>query len=286
MIRNRALVNFLFIFCGVVLVASTLWHPVAWAQTPSEDLIQVTKTENLIEKLFKDPTNVELNFKLLEEQTRTGDLLGSAATLDRILLIDPDSKLARVLLAEVQFNLGNLDSAGLVITDLISEDDVPPDMLRRAEAVLDKISDAQSPFNFSFIFNINRGVAKNPRGTSTHDTILLTDVEVNNNGVDGNEGYSEYTLAAKGSYKLASQTPQTLSTTLVAYSRNYLQYDVGDLDSYQLGFDYQRRSQLLLGLGAKLSSVDVNSDQYSLQNTGYFNVSGFILPTINLGGGS
>ena len=71
------------------------------AQDPSG---QPSRLSMLVDAIFEDPTNLEKNFKLLEEQTRVGDLRGAAATLDRILLLDPDSKLARVLLAEVQFN--------------------------------------------------------------------------------------------------------------------------------------------------------------------------------------
>ena len=78
---------------------------------PEAKQSQKSSLSLLIDAVFENPTDLEINFKLLEEQTRVGDLRGAAATLDRILLLDPDSKLARVLLAEVQFNLGNLATA-------------------------------------------------------------------------------------------------------------------------------------------------------------------------------
>ena len=118
----------------------------------------------LIDAVFENPTDLEINFKLLEEQTRVGDLRGAAATLDRILLLDPGSKLARVLLAEVQFNLGNLATAETALISLRDDETTPPDMLERVEKNLNAIRDAQSPWRYSASFSVARGSAENPRG--------------------------------------------------------------------------------------------------------------------------
>lgn len=106
----------------------------------------------LVDAVFENPTDLEINFKLLEEQTRVGDLRGAAATLDRILLLDPDSKLARVLLAEVQFNLGNLATAETVLISLRDDETTLTDMLERVEKNLNAIKDAQSPWRYSASF--------------------------------------------------------------------------------------------------------------------------------------
>ena len=150
----------------------------------------------LIDAVFENPTDLEVNFKLLEEQTRVGDLRGAAATLDRILLLDPDSKLARVLLAEVQFNLGNLATAETVLISLRDDETTPPDMLERVEKNLNAIRDAQSPWRYSASFSVARGSAENPRGASASDTILLTDIEVTNDTLDESEAYGDATNAA------------------------------------------------------------------------------------------
>ena len=131
------------------------------AQDPSG---QPSRLSMLVDAIFEDPTNLEKNFKLLEEQTRVGDLRGAAATLDRILLLDPDSKLARVLLAEVQFNLGNLATAETVLISLRDDHTTPPDMLKRVEENLKAIKAAQSPWRYSASFSVARGSAENPRG--------------------------------------------------------------------------------------------------------------------------
>lgn len=166
---------------------------------------------------------------MLEEQTRVGDLRGAAATLDRILLIDPDSKLARVLLAEVQVNLGNFAAAETVLLSLKEDENTPPDMLERVEKNLQAIEAAQSPWRTSASFSVARGSAENPRGASASDTILLTDIEVTNDTDDRAEAYGEATLVGQVQYQLESQTPQALKATAVMYHRDYLYYDAGDL---------------------------------------------------------
>lgn len=102
-------VNHLGVFLTVLLCT---------AQVSKAQNLSVAQLDPLLEAVIDDPTNIEKNFTLLEAQTRQGDLLGASASLERILILDPDSKLARVLLAEVQFNLGNLTSAKTTLTEL------------------------------------------------------------------------------------------------------------------------------------------------------------------------
>ena len=220
----------------------------------------------MIDAVFENPTDLEVNFKLLEEQTRVGDLRGAAATLDRILLLDPDSKLARVLLAEVQFNLGNLATDETALISLRDDETTPPDMLERVEKNLNAIRDAQSPWRYSASFSMARGSAENPRGASASDTILLTDIEVTNDTLDESEAYGEATLVGQVQYQLESQNPQVLKATAVMYHRDYLSYDAGDLSSLQTMVEYQRLVEPTLTFGAKFNLVAISEETYSLSD--------------------
>ena len=71
------------------------------------------------EKLFANPTNIEINLAYLQEQLAKRNFKGAAATLQRVLLLDPESKLAKVLYAEVQLRLGNLADARLILRELL-----------------------------------------------------------------------------------------------------------------------------------------------------------------------
>jgi hypothetical protein len=47
------------------------------------------------EKLFANPTNIEINLAYLQEQLAKRNFKGAAATLQRVLLLDPESKLEK-----------------------------------------------------------------------------------------------------------------------------------------------------------------------------------------------
>ena len=49
----------------------------------------------LTDLVFADPTNLQLNFALFQEQLATGDLDGAVVTLERVLIVDPGSSLPR-----------------------------------------------------------------------------------------------------------------------------------------------------------------------------------------------
>ena len=73
----------------------------ASATAPAPPVPVPGQRPELIDLVFADPTNLQLNFALFQEQLATGDLDGAMVTLERVLIVDPESKLAKVLLADV-----------------------------------------------------------------------------------------------------------------------------------------------------------------------------------------
>jgi hypothetical protein len=69
--------------------------------------------------VLKDPDNIVLNFKYAQQQIRDNNVLGAAATLERILIIDPSIHKVRLLYAVVLFRLDNLIEAKRELTALI-----------------------------------------------------------------------------------------------------------------------------------------------------------------------
>ncbi|MCE2516499.1 MAG: tetratricopeptide repeat protein [Alphaproteobacteria bacterium] len=244
--------------------------------------MSAARLDSLLEAVIDDPTNLEKNFTLLEEQTRTGDLLGASASLERILILDPDSKLARVLLSEVQFNLGNLTSAKFTLTELQNDNSTPAEMLVRVNTILDAITRAESQWRYSAAFSFNRGSAKNPRGASSSQTILLSDIEITNDASDDSEAFYDTMVMGKVSYALPSQSPRALEATAVAYHRDYLFYDPGDLTSLQLSMEYHQRFEPPIIVGTKISNVVVNEETYSTSTSGYGQISTSVVPKMNL----
>lgn len=250
---------------------------VSIAQNP-----KIVPIDSLLEALFDDPTNLEKNYELLAEQTRQGDLLGASATLERILILDPDSKLARVLLSEVQFNLGNLTMAKLILTSLQSDNSTPPEMLQRVDDILVSIDAVQSVWDVSGVVTVNRGSAKNPRGASSSDTILLTDIEVTNETLDRSEAFIDSIVSGKVNYTLPTQALRALEATAVVYHRDYMFYDAGDLTSLQASIEYQQKFEPQLIAGAKVSGLTLAGESYSTSSSAYGQINSNIFNNFSL----
>lgn len=63
------------------------------------------------EQVMADPDNLDLNYRYARSQVRRGDVKGAAATLERILLVNPDLHKARLFYAIVLYRLDNLAEA-------------------------------------------------------------------------------------------------------------------------------------------------------------------------------
>ncbi|MFA5390780.1 MAG: tetratricopeptide repeat protein [Candidatus Omnitrophota bacterium] len=63
------------------------------------------------EDILKDPDNIELNARYAQDQIARGELLSAAATLERILLVNPNLVDVRLLYAVVLYRLDSLNEA-------------------------------------------------------------------------------------------------------------------------------------------------------------------------------
>ncbi len=61
--------------------------------------------------VMKDPDNIELNFRYARNLVAKGELLKSAGTLERILMVNPELPRVRLFYASVLFRLDNLEDA-------------------------------------------------------------------------------------------------------------------------------------------------------------------------------
>ncbi len=63
------------------------------------------------DQVLADPDNLQLNFRYAKSQVARGDLLGSTATLERILMINPRMAEVHLFYAVVLYRLNNLEEA-------------------------------------------------------------------------------------------------------------------------------------------------------------------------------
>jgi hypothetical protein len=146
--------GFATIFTGFV----TLLSGAAMAQSPSSSP-PVTYGDVLAHP--DDPT---INLQWAHAQVATGDLKGAAATLERMLLIDPNQPSVRLFYAVVLYRLDSLSEAGAQFHSL---DKIPMDAAARQEIddYLQRIASKQRDNGYTavgalgFQFDTNRNLA-------------------------------------------------------------------------------------------------------------------------------
>lgn len=83
------------------------------------------------EQVSADPDNLELNYRYAQTQIRHGQLKGASATLERILLLNPDLPQIRLLYGVVLYRLDNLMEAERELSAVVASN--PPAAIK-AEA--------------------------------------------------------------------------------------------------------------------------------------------------------
>lgn len=83
--------------------------------------------------VMKDPDNPELNYKYARSQVRNGNLKGAAATLERMLMINPALDDIRLFRAAVLYRMDDLEDAKAEL-DALAKAKLPPAMREEAES--------------------------------------------------------------------------------------------------------------------------------------------------------
>ena len=72
------------------------------------------------EQILADPDNIDLNLRYARSQIARADLKGAAATLERILLVNPDLAQVRLLYGIVLFRLDNMEESERMLKSVLA----------------------------------------------------------------------------------------------------------------------------------------------------------------------
>lgn len=95
-------------------------------------------SRDLFGQILSDPDNLDLNFQHARNRIARGDLRSAAATLERMLLIDPSLARVRLLYGVVLFRLDNLDEAERTFNK-VREMKIPPSLRNEVDDYLRQI---------------------------------------------------------------------------------------------------------------------------------------------------
>jgi thioredoxin-like negative regulator of GroEL len=227
------------------------------------------KPPALIDLVFENPADLELNFALFQEQMATNDLDGASATLERVLLIDPRSKLAKVLLADVKLRKGDLIQARSILRTLLAEENTPPDMAARAEAIAVEVESRLDPLSTQTRLALEWGNTQNAFGRADADEILFLNLPITNNTPDKSDTYVSYEVGFDAVRELDRQTPTLLEAGIAVTGRDTAHRDLSDVRSMSARLSVTQRAALTLSAGGFASLTRVNHKSFN-QNAGVY----------------
>ncbi|MBI5239191.1 MAG: tetratricopeptide repeat protein [Elusimicrobia bacterium] len=138
--------------------SSRLAAEAAKREAPGEDVAY--------EAVLADPDNVQLNYRYARAQVRRGDVKGAAATLERILLVDPKQTEIRLFYAIVLYRLDNMIEARREL-DALKKLSLPPPLAEEAAKYAkavesrSKRTHLNATAGLGFEYDTNRNAAPN-----------------------------------------------------------------------------------------------------------------------------
>lgn len=150
-------------FAALGIAVGSLFAGPAFAQEPEEaareaaerDLLEAQRRAGQLEtsrpgaipfeQVLAAPENVQLNLAYARQQIAAGDLKEAGATIERILLLQPDLHDVRVLYGLVLYRLGLYDRARYELELALESGKLPGPLAAEAEAYLNRIKFEQRP---------------------------------------------------------------------------------------------------------------------------------------------
>lgn len=133
------------------------------------------KTGVTYEDILKDPDNIELNARYAQDQIARGELLSAAATLERILLVNPNLADARLLYAVVLYRLDSLNEAQKEL-DTLKTLTLPPAIQNQLSEYERKIKQRKRRTRIGLRENVGWGYDTNRNASPHSKTQLAFDV--------------------------------------------------------------------------------------------------------------
>ncbi|MBI4342736.1 MAG: tetratricopeptide repeat protein [Candidatus Omnitrophica bacterium] len=186
------------------------------------------------EQVLKDPDNLDLNFRYAKAQMARGDLVGASATLERILMINPDLPPIRLFYALVLFRLDNLEEAQQEFTRLKDEGKLPDPQRRQVEQYLQAIRQRHRRTHFVASTSLGWGWERNRNAAASSKKRLLADTLLDLTGTNRRRSDTNTLVVSslEVAHELGERTGHLLTGSLDYYLGEQTWVDDLDLQSF------------------------------------------------------
>lgn len=225
---------------------------------------QQAAANEIRDKLFSDPTNIELNLAYLQQQLAGRNFKGAAATLQRVLLLDPQSRLAKVLYAEVQVQLGNFSDAKSVLQTLLRDKGIPEAMRAKANELLASIRQAETRLSFSGNISLSGGSADNALAAPKGPQIQFYNALFENTSPEVAEAFSDYSLGFSMNYKLPTYRERNMAVSVGVSGRNYIDMNSADSNTGYVAVNFSEKRKTPWGVSYTAAVTEVDKEAYNV----------------------
>lgn len=202
------------------------------------------KTGVTFEDILKDPDNLQLNFKFAQQQIANNELLGSAATLERILLVNPNLADVRLLYAVVLYRLDSLDEAKKELNALKGVP-LPKNIEEQVNEYKKRIESRKRRTHFGLRQTVGWGYDTNRNAAPGSKQQMVADIAADVAATDGRRPDTHFTniSTADFTHDLGMQAGHEVFGSFTYYLQE--QTNVNSLDlatfQYELGGRYKSK---------------------------------------------
>lgn len=201
----------------------------------------VLDEDALFAAVLTNPSDRELNFRLILAQEVIDNPKGLAVTLHRVLMTAPSDPLANDLLLRLNLKKGNLAEAEVGLRKIAENPELLDAERASAQSLLDQLQQAKSPHVMQYFINQSFGEAYNPQSVSESGKAIFTAFPgtLLDFGSDvTREEFRQSVVGFSYQYQMPYQDPQALGLGVTLVDRIYPHLDSLHLEVASINASY------------------------------------------------
>jgi hypothetical protein len=202
--------------------------------------------------------------------------------LQRILLLDPNSKLAKVLYAEVQLKLGNRADARLILRQLLADKSLSPAMREKASALNDALERSEKRLSIAGSAGFAGGSADNALAAPKGPIMLFNNEPIANTSEDVAEPFVDFDGVVSLSYKLPTYRERAVTSAFGVAGRDYIDQNMADSITGFVSLGYSENRKVPWSFNYSAYATDVSGHAYNAGQQGVFGLSAGLPKNANL----
>jgi hypothetical protein len=206
----------------------------AEAATQSKLVVKAEGPAISYDQILADPDNLDLNFRWAVQQVLGGDVKGSAATLERLLMLQPASTKIRLMYGVVLYRLDDAAEAEVALLEV--KKNGTPDEKQEAETYLKLIASRRRQAHFNAAVSAGWGFDDNRNAATASGQVLFSGTPIPLTEASQRRSDTAATLVANlgSTQDLGFQRGHSLFESVTYYQAEQTRFKNLNLKAYSL----------------------------------------------------